>query len=71
MPAATVAHRDAHRHIGRLPAHGFYGGPPITPDTTARATVRELLADLDTEGTEREVLLEGAAQQGGGMVPSA
>ena len=42
---------DAHRHIGRLPAYGFYGGPPISPDTTARATVKEFFADLDAEGT--------------------
>lgn len=51
------AHRDAHRHIGRLPAHGFYGGPPVNPDTTAVATVRELLATLDDEGTERALVL--------------
>jgi predicted TIM-barrel fold metal-dependent hydrolase len=57
MPAAAVVHRDAHRHIGRLPAYGFYGGPPISPDTTARATVRELLASLDEEGTERALVL--------------
>ncbi len=48
---------DAHRHIGRLPAYGFYGGPPISPDTTARATVEELFADLDAERTERALVL--------------
>ncbi|WP_139981614.1 amidohydrolase family protein [Nocardioides litoris] len=53
----TRAHRDAHRHIGRLPAYGFYGGPPINPDTTALATVRELVATLDEEGTERALVL--------------
>ena len=47
----------AHRHLGRLPAYGFYGGPPINPDTTARATVDELVADLDREGTERALVL--------------
>jgi uncharacterized protein len=57
MPAAAVAHRDAHRHIGRLPAHAFYGGPPISPDTSALASVRELLATLDDEGTERALVL--------------
>ena len=44
---------DAHRHLGVLPAHPFYGGPPVNPDTTARATIAELVADLDREGTER------------------
>ncbi|GAA1505469.1 amidohydrolase family protein [Nocardioides humi] len=48
---------DAHRHIGRLPSYGFYGGPPVSPDTTARATVRELFADLDAERTERALVL--------------
>lgn len=48
---------DAHRHIGRLPSYGFYGGPPISPDTTARATVEELFADLDAERTERALVL--------------
>ncbi len=31
---------DAHRHLGVLPAYPFYGGPPVNPDTTARATDR-------------------------------
>lgn len=48
---------DAHRHIGVLPEFAFYGGPPINPDTTARATIREFLADLDEEGTERALVL--------------
>lgn len=48
---------DAHRHIGRLPAFPFYGGPPVNPDTTARAQIADLLADLDAEGTERALLL--------------
>ena len=48
---------DAHRHLGVLPAHPFYGGPPVNPDTAARATVAELLADLDAEGTERAVVM--------------
>lgn len=52
----TTVH-DAHRHLGVLPAHPFYGGPPIRPDTTVRATVGELLADLDAEGTERALVL--------------
>ncbi|KQS58529.1 amidohydrolase [Geodermatophilus sp. Leaf369] len=43
---------DAHRHLGVLPAFPFYGGPPVNPDTTARATIAELQADLDREGTE-------------------
>ncbi|GAA3455459.1 amidohydrolase family protein [Dactylosporangium matsuzakiense] len=48
---------DAHRHLGRLPAYPFYGGPPVNPDVTARATIDELLADLDREGTERALIL--------------
>ena len=28
---------DAHRHLGTLPSWAFYGGPPVNPDTTARA----------------------------------
>lgn len=49
--------RDAHRHLGVLPAYPFYGGPAVRPDTTARATIKELLADLDAEGTERALVL--------------
>ncbi len=52
----TAAH-DAHRHIGRLPSYPFYGGPPISPDTTARETVAELFDDLDAERTERALVL--------------
>jgi predicted TIM-barrel fold metal-dependent hydrolase len=48
---------DAHRHLGRMPAYGFYGGPAVQPDTTARATVGELLADLDSDGVERTLVL--------------
>jgi predicted TIM-barrel fold metal-dependent hydrolase len=53
---ATLVH-DAHRHIGVMPAFPFYGGPPVNPDISARATVAELIADLDREGTERAVVL--------------
>ncbi|HEX5810743.1 MAG TPA: amidohydrolase family protein [Pseudonocardia sp.] len=52
-----TAPRDAHRHLGVLPAYPFYGGPPVRPDLGARATVAELLADLDAEGTERALVL--------------
>ena len=48
---------DAHRHLGVLPAYPFYGGPPVQPDVTARASIAELLADLDREGTERALVL--------------
>ncbi|WP_250212589.1 amidohydrolase family protein [Acrocarpospora catenulata] len=48
---------DAHRHLGVLPAYPFYGGPPVNPDIGARATVTELLADLDAEGTERALVI--------------
>lgn len=49
--------RDAHRHLGVLPAHPFYGGPPVRPDVGARATIDELLRDLDREGTERALVI--------------
>jgi predicted TIM-barrel fold metal-dependent hydrolase len=48
---------DAHRHLGVLPAYAFYGGPPVRPDTTARGTIKQLLADLDAEGTERALVI--------------
>lgn len=48
---------DAHRHLGVLPAYPFYGGPPVRPDTAARATIDELIADLDAEGTARALIL--------------
>ncbi|MBE7189348.1 amidohydrolase family protein [Jatrophihabitans endophyticus] len=48
---------DGHRHLGVLPAFAFYGGPPVNPDTTARATIDQLVADLDREGTERALVL--------------
>jgi predicted TIM-barrel fold metal-dependent hydrolase len=48
---------DAHRHLGVLPAYAFYGGPPINADISARATIDELLADFDREGTERALVL--------------
>ena len=54
---ATIAVHDAHRHIGLLPAFAFYGGPPVNPDIAARGTVKEFLADLDAEGTERALVL--------------
>jgi predicted TIM-barrel fold metal-dependent hydrolase len=48
---------DAHRHLGVLPAYPFYGGPPVNPDLGARATIKQLIADLDAEGTERALVL--------------
>lgn len=57
MAKAPARHADAHRHIGKLPAFPFYGGPPVNPDINARATVKELLADLDAEGTERALVI--------------
>jgi predicted TIM-barrel fold metal-dependent hydrolase len=54
---ATIRINDAHRHIGQLPAFAFYGGPPVNPDIAARGTVKELLADLDAEGTERALVI--------------
>ncbi|MFC3892828.1 amidohydrolase family protein [Lentzea rhizosphaerae] len=55
MPDRTV--HDAHRHIGVMPAFPFYGGPAVRPDVTARATIDELISDLDAEGTERALVL--------------
>jgi predicted TIM-barrel fold metal-dependent hydrolase len=55
MPSTVT--NDSHRHIGVLPAWPFYGGAPINPDVTARSTIREFLADLDDEGTERALVL--------------
>ncbi|MGH3688176.1 MAG: amidohydrolase family protein [Pseudonocardiaceae bacterium] len=48
---------DAHRHLGALPAFPFYGGPAVNPDTTARATIAGLIADLDAEGTQRALVI--------------
>ena len=48
---------DSHRHLGVLPAFPFYGGPPIHADVNARATIAELVADLDAEGTERALVI--------------
>jgi predicted TIM-barrel fold metal-dependent hydrolase len=48
---------DAHRHLGVLPAFPFYGGPPVRPDITARASIDDLVADLDAEGTERALVM--------------
>ncbi len=48
---------DCHRHIGVMPAYAFYGGPPVKPDISARATVAEFKKDLDAEGTERALVL--------------
>ncbi|HEY3631213.1 MAG TPA: amidohydrolase family protein [Jatrophihabitantaceae bacterium] len=48
---------DAHRHLGVLPAYPFYGGPPVQPDIAARATVAQLIADLDRERTERALVI--------------
>jgi predicted TIM-barrel fold metal-dependent hydrolase len=48
---------DAHRHLGTLPSYPFYDGPPVAPATRSRATVDELLADLDAEGTDRALVL--------------
>jgi len=54
--AQTLVH-DAHRHIGLLPAYPFYGGPPVHPDSSARGTVADLIADMQAEGTERALVM--------------
>ena len=48
---------DAHRHLGVLPAYPFYGGPPVAPAIGSRATIGELLSDLDRESTERALVI--------------
>lgn len=57
MSPGRIGHADAHRHLGVLPAYPFYGGPPVRPDLGAKATVAELIAQLDAEGTERALVL--------------
>ena len=57
MAKGPSRHIDAHRHIGVLPAFPFYGGPPVSPDVNARATIEELIADMDREGTERALVM--------------
>src|ERR1700759_4271263 len=47
----------AHRPLGVPPASPFCAGPPVNPDTTARATIDELIADMDAEGTERALVI--------------
>jgi predicted TIM-barrel fold metal-dependent hydrolase len=54
MPARIF---DAHRHLGALPPYPFYGGPPVTPATNTRATIDELITDMDAEGTERALVV--------------
>jgi predicted TIM-barrel fold metal-dependent hydrolase len=49
--------RDAHRHLGVMPAYPFYGGPPVQADIGSRATIDELIADMDAEGTERALVI--------------
>ncbi|NLU71811.1 amidohydrolase [Streptomyces sp. HNM0575] len=53
----TRHHFDAHRHLGVLPDHPYYGGPPVNPGGGARAGVKQLIEDLDAEGTERALVL--------------
>src|SRR5580704_14960646 len=48
---------DAHRHLGKMPAFPFYGGPPCNPDMRARETVRELIADRARDGVYRALVL--------------
>jgi predicted TIM-barrel fold metal-dependent hydrolase len=48
---------DAHRHLGVLPAYPFYGGPPVNADISAVATIDQLIANLDREGTTRALVI--------------
>lgn len=56
-PRAGDGIRDAHRHLGVLPAFPFYGGPPVRPDVSARASIGGLLKDMDAEGAERALVI--------------
>jgi predicted TIM-barrel fold metal-dependent hydrolase len=55
VPATAIW--DAHRHLGALPAYGFYGGDAVVPSSGQLGTVDELLAALDEEGTERALVI--------------
>ncbi|MCK9904569.1 amidohydrolase [Parafrankia colletiae] len=55
MPRPDV--HDGHRHLGTLPAHAYYGGPAVVPTVGARATIAELRADLDHEGTAAALVI--------------
>ncbi|MCK9875824.1 amidohydrolase [Frankia sp. Ag45/Mut15] len=57
MNMSSTGLADAHRHLGVLPAYPFYGGPAVHPDIGARATIDELIADLDREGTARALVI--------------
>jgi predicted TIM-barrel fold metal-dependent hydrolase len=57
MTSDRMGLSDAHRHLGVMPAYPFYGGPPVRPDVRARATIAELLKDMDAEGTERALVM--------------
>jgi predicted TIM-barrel fold metal-dependent hydrolase len=57
LARGTAWTADAHRHLGVLPAYPFYGGPSVSPDTTARATIAALVADMDAEGTSRALVI--------------
>jgi predicted TIM-barrel fold metal-dependent hydrolase len=49
---------DAHRHLGKVPAHRFYDLlEPVQPAPGAAATVEEFLRCLDAEGTERALVV--------------
>ena len=57
MALAVPAVHDAHRHLGVLPAYPFYGGPPVNPDVTARATIDDLRADLGVRHPEVDLVV--------------
>ena len=57
MTSSADGVRDAHRHLGVMPAYPFYGGPPVRADIKARATIDELIRDMDDEGTERALVM--------------
>jgi len=56
VPQLAIA--DCHRHLGHLPPQRFYGmDEPMVPAAASKGNVRELLAQLDEEGTERALII--------------
>ena len=49
---------DSHRHIGHLPAFRFYDlAEAVTPARQPAANTKELIHELDEEGTERALIM--------------
>ncbi len=56
VPELAIA--DCHRHLGHLPPQRFYGmDEPMVPAAASKGNVRDLLTQLDEEGTERALII--------------